>query len=134
MKLHTFKLNPGDDLRVCIERYVADQEIEAGTVISGVAGLSKARLRMAGAKTFKDLEGIFELVSITGTVSVNGSHLHVSIADEEGMTIGGHLAKGCIIRTTAEVVILEDETVVYTRVKDKRTGFEELRITPVDGT
>lgn len=130
MILHTLKLNPGDDLRESIERFVKEKNISAGTVISGVAGLSKVHLRMAGAKSFKDLAGAHELVSITGTVSADDAHLHIAVSDEHGVTIGGHLANGCIVRTTAEVVVLEDESVVYTRVKDEQTGFDELHVEP----
>jgi predicted DNA-binding protein with PD1-like motif len=40
--------------------------------------------------------------------------------------IGGHLKPGTIVNTTAEVVILDFEKLVFTRVLDKSTGYREL--------
>ncbi len=51
------------------------------------------------------LYGKFEIVSLTGTLAESGSHLHAAISDNIGNIIGGHLKKGSIIYTTAEIVI-----------------------------
>ena len=72
-------------------------------------------MRLANRSTFNEYEGHFEIVSITGTVSTNGSHIHVSISDGDGVTIGGHLVSGCKIYTTAEIVIAEFDDVIYKR-------------------
>jgi uncharacterized protein len=72
--------------------------------------------------------GHFEIVSLTGTVSVNGSHLHISISDSTGKTIGGHLMEGCTIYTTAEIVILSSNEFIFKREKDGTTPWEELRV------
>ena len=51
--------------------------------------------------------GKFEIVSLTGTLSAGGSHhLHVAIADSTGAVFGGHLLAGCVVRTTAEIVLV----------------------------
>jgi predicted DNA-binding protein with PD1-like motif len=64
---------------------------------------------------------------MTGTVSTNGSHIHVSISDGDGVTIGGHLVSGCKIYTTAEIVIAEFDSVVYKReLLENDSGYEEL--------
>jgi uncharacterized protein len=63
-----------------------------------------------------------------GTVSVNGSHIHISISDEKGQTIGGHLLEGNVVYTTAEIVIQEEDDLVFTREHDGTTGFKELQI------
>lgn len=34
-----------------------------------------------------ELEGHFEIVSLVGTISEYGSHIHISIADEEGKMV-----------------------------------------------
>ena len=72
-------------------------------------------------------EGHFEIVSMTGTVSIHGSHLHIAISDGDGVTVGGHLVSGCKIYTTAEIVILELDDVVYKReLFENDSGYEEL--------
>jgi hypothetical protein len=127
MKTYTFRLKPGQDLFDSIETFVADNNIEAGCVLSSVGSLTHAILRLANCSTFNEYEGHFEIVSITGTVSTNGSHIHVSISDGDGVTIGGHLVSGCKIYTTAEIVIAEFDDVIYKReLLENDSGYEEL--------
>ena len=124
---YTFRLKPGDDLYDAIEMFVNERKIEAGCVICGVGSLTRAKLRLANRKTFNEYTGHFEIVSVTGTVSIHGSHLHVSISDGDGRTIGGHLVPGCKIYTTAEIVLAVFEDVVYKReLFENDSGYEEL--------
>ncbi|MBM4426180.1 MAG: DNA-binding protein [Chloroflexi bacterium] len=127
MKIHTFRLKPGQDLFVSIEAFAAHHTIEAGCVLSSVGSLTHATLRLANRGYYNEYEGHFEIVSMTGTVSIHGSHLHVAISDGDGMTIGGHLVSGCKIYTTAEIVVAEFEDVVYKReMFENDSGYEEL--------
>lgn len=132
MKQITLRLKPGQDLKGEIEKIAKEKDISAGVLVSAVAGLENARLRMAGAtidnQVVKEWEGPFEVVSATGTISKNGCHIHVSISDKEGKVIGGHLKDGCKIKYTAEIVILIFDDVVYKRELDKGTGFKELEV------
>jgi predicted DNA-binding protein with PD1-like motif len=45
---------------------------------------------------------------------------------------GGHVMPGCIVRTTAEIVLAPLPGWVFTREHDARTGFKELVAKPVD--
>jgi predicted DNA-binding protein with PD1-like motif len=65
---------------------------------------------------------IFITETSTGTVSVNGSHLHISISDSTGKTIGGHLMEGCKIYTTAEIVILTCNEFIFKRKMEQSPG------------
>ena len=78
--------------------------------------------------TIRELEGDHEIVSVTGTVSHERLHMHVSLSREDLSVIGGHLAEGCIIKTTAEIVLLEMEDVAFGKVFDPATGYHELDI------
>ena len=126
MRNYTFRLKPGHDLFVSIEEFVKENNIEAGCVLSGVGSLTHLTLRLANREYLSEYQGFFEIVSITGTVSIHGSHLHVSVSDDQGRTIGGHLVPGCIIYTTAEIVILELDDVVYKREFAEDSGYDEL--------
>lgn len=129
MKTHTFRLKPQQDLFDSIQTYVNEHEIQAGAVLSAVGSLTHATLRLANKNTYNEYDGHFEIVSITGTVSIHGSHLHISISDGEGKTIGGHLVGGCKIYTTAEMVIAEFEDVIYKReLYENDSGYEELSV------
>ena len=63
---------------------------------------------------------------MNGTVSIHGSHLHISISDGDGTTIGGRLVSGCKIYTTAEIVVAAFDDVVYKREFAKDSGYKEL--------
>lgn len=130
MKTLIFRLKPGADLKSSIEAMVRQHTIKAGFIVTCVGGLEQATVRMAGAKPdaqdiriFKD---DFEIVSLVGTVSTNGTHLHLSFSDTEGTVRGGHLKEGTIIHPTAEIALGIDEDVEMRREMDEETGFAEL--------
>ena len=91
MQTYSFRLKPGQDLFDEIESFVAEKKISAGCVLSSVGSLTHATLRLANREFYTEYEGHFEIVSLNGAVSTNGSHLHVSISDGDGKTIGGWL-------------------------------------------
>ena len=49
---------------------------------------------------------------------------------EPGRAFGGHLLPGCTVNTTAEIVLAEIRSCVFTRRPDSETGYEELEIGP----
>ena len=126
MENYTFRLTPGQDLFDSIESFVLQNQVEAGCILSGVGSLTHAVLRLANREFYNEYEGYYEIVSITGTVSIHGSHLHVSISNGDGVTIGGHLVSGCKIYTTAEIVIAAFSDVVYKREFAEDSGYDEL--------
>lgn len=126
MRNYTFRLTPRQDLYHSIEMFVQEHKIEAGCVLSGVGSLTQVTLRFANQEINNENIGHFEIVSITGTISVHGSHLHISVSDDHGRTFGGHLVPGCLIYTTAEIVLLEFEDVVYKRELSQDSGYDEL--------
>lgn len=127
MKTYTFRLQPRQDLFESIEAFVVENKIQAGCILSSVGSLTHAALRFANQKHTHEYEGYFEIVSLTGTLSTHGSHLHISISDGDGLTIGGHFEEGCKIYTTAEIVIAAFDDVVYKReLLENDSGYEEL--------
>lgn len=127
MKTHTFRLKPQQDFFDSIEEFIKQNNIQAGVILSAVGSLTHATLRLANRKYYNEYEGYFEIVSITGTLSIHGSHIHISISDGDGKTIGGHLVSGCKIYTTAEIVIAELDDVIYKReLYENDSGYEEL--------
>lgn len=125
------RLKPGSDLRKGICTLVADNQLQAAYIGSAVGSLTHARLRLAGSDKFFDAEGPFEIVSATGTVGVDGIHVHIAISDADGKTIGGHLVEGCTIYTTAEIVLSAVEGIRFKRTHDPATGFPELDISTI---
>ena len=70
----------------------------------------------------------YEIVSATGTLSMDGCHIHVSLSDEDLNTIGGHLKDNCLVNVTAEIVLGEFDDFIFTREYDESTGYKELVI------
>lgn len=128
VKIHAFRLKPGQDLKKEIESYVLTNKIEAGWIMACAGSVTQYHLRFANQPEGAKANGHFEIVSVTGTVSVNGSHLHMSVSDSTGATVGGHLLNENLIYTTAEIVIGEGKKLVFTREKDGTTEWEELQI------
>jgi len=129
IQAYTFRLKPKQDLFKEIEIFVGEKGIEAGSILACVGSLTTATLRLANSTSYYDtFKGPFEIVSLTGTVSTHGSHLHISISDGDGPTIGGHLGEGCLIYTTAEIVIIAFPEIVYKREPCVASGHSELVI------
>lgn len=132
MKIHAFRLLPGDDLKVSIQKLVNERQISAGAVVSCVGSLKVAALRMANQKNSSKFEEKFEILSLSGTVATEGSHLHISVSDSSGKVLGGHLMDGNIIFTTAEIILAEFNGILFKRELDEKTGFKELVIKTAD--
>ena len=124
----TKRLKPGQDLREEIEKLVEENDIKAGVVLSVVGGLSNANFRMGDGKTVKSWSEPLEIVSGTGTLSLDNCHIHISASRLDGSVVGGHLTPGCIIKETTEVVLLIFEDIKYVRKPDENTGYDELEV------
>jgi len=134
MKLHATRLTEGEDLKESITQFVVSRGLSSAVIVSAVGSLSKAQIRMAGAKPgqqdIRQYEGTFEIISLIGTIDFRGSaHLHIAFSDDEGVMTGGHLKEGCIVHTTVELVVASDSELLFTRIHDKTTGFDELSVT-----
>ena len=135
--LHPFRafalrLQPGSDLRRDLEQIVTQRGLKAACVVSAVGSLTRAAIRYAGESAPAAIEGPFEIVSLSGTFSLDGAHLHISVADSNGIVIGGHLSPGSIVHTTAEVVIGTLEGISFHRDADRSTGYRELAVRGVE--
>ncbi|RZM82242.1 PPC domain-containing DNA-binding protein [Leptolyngbya iicbica] len=134
---YCLRLSPGDDLKQCLQSFTESQAIAAGCILTTVGSLQQASLRFAGQDRATLLTGRFEIVSLVGTLSPEGLHLHLAIADSQGQMIGGHVMPGCLIYTTAEIVVGGLSGVTFQRRLDAQTGYRELEIaggTPDEST
>lgn len=131
--IHAIRLSPGEDLRLAVEaackQLMADKDCQAACVISSVGSLSCAVLRYAAEPEGSRIEGPLEMITLSGTLAAPGGggvHLHASVADAQGRVTGGHLMPGCIVRTTAEIVLALLPGWSFVRTLDPATGFREL--------
>ena len=118
---HCFRLHRGDDLYENIQRYADAHHIAAGVVLSAVGCVYRWELRDASGVDVQ-----------SGTEAESGCHLHISLSREDLSVLGGHLRPGCLVNTTAEIVLAELPDTVFTRERDEATGYEELAIRKID--
>ena len=132
MSFVPLRLKPHADLRRSVEEAARDG-VGAAFVVSGIGSLSGATLRMAGVDAESRLAGSFEIVCLSGTITSDGAHLHMAIADPSGRLVGGHVCYGNEIRTTAEILLAPLPEWRLARELDVATGFKELVVHPAPG-
>jgi len=125
------RLNPGQDLRAALVAAVAEAGAQAAFVLQGIGSLDGAQLRFAGLPQPALVPGDLEILTLAGTIAPDGPHLHMSVSDAQGRVLGGHVAAGCIVRTTAEVLLALLPGHVFSREHDPLTGYAELTVRPV---
>jgi predicted DNA-binding protein with PD1-like motif len=131
MQLFPLRLRPGQDLRAALEAQLSEHASGAGFVLQGIGSLSVAQLRLAGAGQATELRGDLEILTLAGSLAADGAHLHMSISDEQGRVLGGHVAAGCIVRTTAEILLAVLPDHQFSRELDlDGSGFRELVVRP----
>ena len=124
-------MTPGTDVRDFLEQYCRDEKIEAGVILTMVGSLKTASIRFAMKPEPTVMDGPFEIVSCVGTLSPDGVHVHLGLADSDGKMIGGHLSKGSKVNTTVELVILNlSESWRFERPPDPITSDRELKCIP----
>ena len=97
-------LGPGSDIRGSLEALAARESI-SGFVLGVVGNLSQAAFQCPGQPEPTLLQGDLEIITLQGTVSPRGVHLHLSFSDGACQVWGGHLENGTLVQKGAEVLI-----------------------------
>ncbi|MES2319918.1 MAG: PPC domain-containing DNA-binding protein [Pseudomonadota bacterium] len=126
MHILPLRLAPGQDLRAALESQLAVHGVMAAYVLQAIGSLSVAQIRFAGVAQAQELVGDMEILTLAGTLSPDGVHLHISVSDAQGKVIGGHVERGCVVRTTAEVLVALLPKHSFSREVDPASGFKEL--------
>lgn len=129
-KVYAFRLRPHQDLKKSILDFAKANHIKAGVILTCVGSLEQYHIRFANQKDGIKERGHFEIVSLTGMFSDSNCHIHISISDSTGKTIGGHLLDENHIYTTAEVAVAELIDLTFDRSLDPAYGYHELNVTP----
>jgi uncharacterized protein len=125
-----FRLRPGQDLRRELLAFVRREDVRAGAVVTCVGSLTTVSLRLANRTETTTRTGHFEITSLVGTLDAAGGHLHLGVADGQGDSFGGHLVDGCVVYTTAEVVVADLTGLEFRREIDPTYGYKELVVLP----
>ena len=122
------RLLPGEDPVLKLSEWAVREKISAASIVSAVGSFTVAHLRYAAKDTVAVIPGPLEVVSFSGTLESTGMHVHAVVSDGEGKTFGGHFVKGCIVRTTLELVLIELTDLTFTREDDGSSGYSELQV------
>ena len=104
MRTLRLKLLPGSDLRQSVER-ISREENASGFVLGVVGNLEKASFQCPGKSSPSLLEGNLEIITLNGTFSPEGVHLHLSLSDGDCQVWGGHLEPGTLINKEADILL-----------------------------
>ena len=98
------KLTPGSDLRLSLEELARTQHL-SGFVLGVVGNLSRAAFQCPGQPQPTVLEGDLEVITLNGTLSPEGVHLHLSLSDGACQVWGGHLEPGTLVQKGVELLV-----------------------------
>ena len=98
------KLASGSDLRLSLEE-LAQRDGISGFVLGVVGNLTKASFQCPGQAEPTVLEGDLEVITLNGTFSPEGVHLHLSLSDGACQVWGGHLEPGTIVQKGVDLLI-----------------------------
>ena len=98
------KVAPGSDLRLSLEA-LAQRDGISGFVLGVVGNLTRASFQCPGQAEPTVLEGDLEVITLNGTFSPEGVHLHLSLSDGACQVWGGHLEPGTIVQKGVDLLI-----------------------------
>lgn len=141
-RLVQFRAKPNADLLVAIEEALAEEQISAGAIVSGLGALKKAVFRnlkwfpetypvRPQDRLYLEVEKPMELVSLMGWIAPKKDgaveiHAHFSastVEKERVVTLGGHLTQGtiCGIKVVIAILVLSDAGVYAAEEPQTRT-------------
>lgn len=111
MRALPIHLEAGADLRGSLEALALQQQA-SGFVLSVVGNMSQACFACPGRDEPTVLQGELEIITLQGTVSPAGVHLHLSFSDPGCQVWGGHLEHGSRVLKGADLLLgfLQDES------------------------
>ncbi|MFZ9619937.1 MAG: PCC domain-containing protein [Prochlorococcaceae cyanobacterium] len=104
MRAVPLHLDPGSDVRRSIEQLASRQAL-SGFVLSVVGNLTQAAFQCPGKSQPTLLSGELEIITLQGTFSPDGVHLHLSFSDADCQVWGGHLEPGSLVFKGADLLL-----------------------------
>lgn len=104
MRALPIHLEAGADLRGSLEDLALEQQA-TGFVLSVVGNMSQACFACPGQPESTVLRGELEIITLQGTVSPSGVHLHLSFSDPGCQVWGGHLEHGSLVLKGADLLV-----------------------------
>lgn len=130
-QVHYIRLEKGEDILHELKKYCENKKITSG-IIMGIGAVERANIGFFNIQKKEYISNAYdfnaEIVNCTGNIAINNDtnevivHLHITIADVDGETYGGHVQEDTPISVTGEFTILETQDKIVRKI-DKRTGL-----------
>ena len=104
METLPLELKPGQDLHLSLSELAVNQQL-SGFVLGVVGNLSQATFRCPGQSQPTQMSGELEVITLNGTFSPSGVHLHLSLSDGACQVWGGHLEPGTVVLKGAQLLL-----------------------------
>ena len=110
-KVHILNVKSGADVIGCIQTYLASNKIEAANIMSAVGTLRSVTMRLAycdegqgyPTRTHHGKKQKYQLISLSGCLSMHGARLSVCIGDSSGASHVGQLVGNMIAHDHVEI-------------------------------
>jgi len=132
-KTHLLRIDKGENITKSIIDYAKENSIKSG-IVYGIGALCNVEIGYfdSTSKEYrrKHLEGIFELLSLTGNITQDGDspflHAHVVLGSRDFTLTGGHLFSGDVA-VTGEIFIVETPFHVERKI-NQEIGLKLIQI------
>ena len=105
MKTLHYKVPSGSDLYEFLAELAIKENI-SGFVVGIVGDLTKATIQCPEQSSPMIFEETLEIISLNGTFSTAGVHLHLCVSDHSCKVWGGHLEKGSSVLKGVEMLLV----------------------------
>ena len=125
------RIEKGEEIVTAFKEFCKLHNIKSG-FINGLGAVEDVQIAYYNVEEkkyhHKKLKGDFEIVSLSGTISVFNEephiHLHIALGDEDFRITGGHLDHGIVSLTCEFIITGFDEEII--RKPDPETGLNLL--------
>lgn len=104
MRAVPLHLAAGTDLHQSLRAFAAEHGVQA-FVLSVVGNLTQAAFQCPGQPSPTLVSGDLEIITLQGTLSPEGVHLHLSLSDGACQVWGGHLEPGTLVLKGADLLV-----------------------------
>jgi predicted DNA-binding protein with PD1-like motif len=110
--LYCVRLNPGDDILLCLREAVEKQGIKNAVILSGVGSVTSHHFHVVASlvnpprEKFTKGEKPSDIVNVNGFIINGRVHAHIIHSDKD-VAFGGHLELGVKVLTFSAITIAE---------------------------
>ena len=121
--LITLRLNPDDDILLCLREAVRENNIQNGLILEGAGSCNAHHYHVVSSRVnppeeiYVKAKAPADIVNINGMIIDGRVHAHITFANDK-VAYGGHLEEGVKVLTFAVIVIAE--------IEERLTNYDKI--------